>query len=364
MRIVFLRVIGKNKFGGGERWVVNTAAGLSERGHQVTVAGRRGSLLLWEAAARGLDVLPFNLTPFNRLPKAFSLARFLKQYKADVVICMSRELSVAGLAARWGGKPAVVRRASSPPSKNSWKIRLRARLFVDGVVTNTATIREAYEKMGLAKEDFIRVIYNGVLVDDQAPAHDFSKEFPGRTIALCVGRAVADKGYFFLIDALPAIHQAFPELMFYVIGEGRDKEKLMAYAKEKGVDHSIHFAGYIHQPVPYYKGCDLFVHPSLYEGMPNAPMEAMVYGKPVVMTHVDGAGELSDGGSHALLIPPADSPSLAKAVIGLLQQPGQMKAMGETAKAFVRQLFSREARMAELEAFLLQRLEHKRKKAK
>lgn len=360
MRILFIRVIGKEKFGGGERWVVNTAAALQQRGHQVTVAGRKGGLLLWEAAAKGLDVLPFSIKPFNRLVKALGLARFLRRQKIDVVVCMSRELFVAGLAARWGGKPAVIRRASSPPSRNSWKIRLRARWFVDGVVTNTATIRQTYEKMGLARGDFIRVIYNGVLADDLTPAHDFSEEFPGRTIALCVGRAVADKGYFFLIDALPEIRKAFPEVLFFVVGDGKDKEKLVAYAKEKRVDHSIHFAGYIHQPAPYFKGCDLFVHPSLYEGMPNAPMEAMAYGKPVVMTRVDGADELSNQGRNAILIPPADARALAEAVIGALQHPEKMKALGEAGKTFVREHFSREARLNELEQFLLQRLALKR----
>jgi|LSQX01.3.fsa_nt_gb glycosyltransferase involved in cell wall biosynthesis len=364
MRILFIRVIGKQKYGGGERWVANTGAALHERGHQVTVAARKGGILLDEAAKKGLEVLPFSLSPFNRLLKAFLLARFLKKEKVDLVVCFSRELSAAGLAALWAGNIAVIRRASSPPSKNSWKIRLRARWFVDGVVTNTDTIRKAYASMGLAEKDFIKVIYNGVLVDDQVPAYDFSKEFPGRTIALCVGRAVTDKGYFFLIDALPSIHKAFPELLFFVIGDGKDLEKLRQYAKEKGVEHSIHFAGYIHQPVPYYKACDLFVHPSLYEGMPNAPMEAMAYGKPVVMTRVDGAEELSRGGRHAVLVLPADAMALAEAVIQSLENPLEMKAMGDAAKAFVREKFSREARITELEQFLFERLEEKRSQKK
>ncbi|MEE4176986.1 MAG: glycosyltransferase [Bacteroides sp.] len=364
MRILFIRVIGKKKFGGGERWVVNTAIALRDRGHQVTVAGRKGGILLWEAAAKELDVLPFHLNALNRLLKTIQLAGFMRKQKVDVVICMSRELSVAGLAARFGGKPAVVRRASSPPSKNSWKIRLRARLFVDGVVTNTATIRDAYEKMGLAEDDFIKVIYNGVLIDDQTPAYDFSKEFPGRTIALCVGRAVADKGYFYLVDALPAIQKACPELLFYVIGDGKDLDRLRQYAKEKGVEHSIHFAGYIHQPVSYYKACDLFVHPSLYEGMPNAPMEAMAYGKPVIMTRVDGAEELSQGGRHAVLIPPADADAISREVIHAMQQPDKMHSMGEAAKTFVREQFGREARITELEQFILERLEKKRRQKK
>ncbi|MDX9942344.1 MAG: glycosyltransferase [Bacteroidales bacterium] len=361
MRILFIRVIGRKKFGGGERWVVNAAAALRDRGHKVFVAGGKGGVLLNEAEAKRLDTLPFTSNLFNLPVKAFALSRFLRREKIDLLVCMGRELTLAGLAARWGGKPAIIRRASSPPSKNVWKIKLRARWFVDGVVTNTDTIRKAYDRIGLGNDDFIKVIYNGIQLDDEVAAYDFSKEFPGRTIALCVGRAVADKGYFHLLDALPSIHKACPELLFYLIGDGKDLEKLRQYAKEKGVEHSIHFAGYILQPVSYYKACDLFVHPSLYEGMPNAPMEAMAYGKPVVMTRVDGADELSNRGQHALLIPPADPEAIARAVISALQQPTRMKAMGEAARTFVRMQFNKEARMAELEQFLIQRLVNKRK---
>ena len=81
--------------------MANTGAALHERGHQVTVAARKGGILLDEAAKKGLEVLPFSLSPFNRLLKAFLLARFLKKEEVDQVVCYSRELSAAGLDARW-----------------------------------------------------------------------------------------------------------------------------------------------------------------------------------------------------------------------------------------------------------------------
>jgi glycosyltransferase involved in cell wall biosynthesis len=66
--------------------------------------------------------------------------------------------------------------------------------------------------------------------------------------------------------------------------------------------------------VPYLKGCDLFVLPSLYEGMSNAAMEAMAYGKPVILTNVNGAGELVPDEGKGVLIPARDPQAIAAEV--------------------------------------------------
>jgi len=363
MRILFVRIIGRNKFGGGERWVVNAASGLQGIGHHVIVAGKSNSLLLREAGTRGLQTLSFNIKWPLRLFQAMWLARYLRKEKIDVVVCKSRELMVVGLAARWGGKPVVIRRAGSPPRGNSLKMKLRARWFADGIITNTATIKDVYDRLGLTEKDFVKVIYNGLTPDEQAPAFDFSKQFPGKTIVLSVGRLVKEKGYFYLVDALQELKEQSPELLFYVIGDGKDKQSLQQFAHEKGVEHMIYLAGYVHNPAAYFKGCDLFVHPSLFEGMPNAPMEAMAYGKPVIMTRVDGAEELSQGGKFAKLIPPADPQAIAQAVKHALQNREQMQAIAREARSYVLEKFGMAAMAKALEQYMLDRLGKKGKKS-
>lgn len=361
LRILFVRIIGRKKYGGGERWVVNAAAALQGLGHQIFVAGKGNSLLLLEAGSRGLQTISFNIFWPFRLFQALWLARFLRKEKIDVVVSFRRELTVAGLAARWSGNPLVIRRASSPPSSNTRKIKRHTRWFVDGVVTNTETIRKTYARIGLAEQDFVRVIYNGLQLDGQTPAYDFSEQFPGKTIVLSVGRLVKEKGYFYLIDALDELKERNPELLCFVIGHGKDKQSLQQYAREKGVEHMIHWAGYVHQPAAYFKGCDLFVHPSLFEGMPNAPMEAMACGKPVIMTRVDGAEELSQGGKFATLIPPADPQAIAQAVEHALQNREQMEAMAREAQEFVLEKFGMTTMAKALEQYLLDRLAQKEK---
>jgi len=363
MRILFLHSIGKHKFGGGEHWVVNAASGLKSLGHYVVVAGVKNSVLLDEAEKKDLETKVFPVSNDINLFKAFQLLRYISKQNIDVVICKSRELAMAGLASKMGKPFLLIRRTGSPPSKKSLKLYLRTKWFVDGVVTNTQTIKEIYNDLGFNAVDFIKVIYNGLVTDDQAAPFNFNDEFPNKTIFVCLGRAVRDKGYFFLIDALPEIRKTHPDVLFFVMGDGKDKERLVKYAIEKGVSEMIHFAGYIHKPVPYLKGSDFFLHPSLYEGMPNAAMEAMGYGKPVIMTRVNGADELSRSGEFARLMPPADSQAIAYAVVEMLHNKKESAEMGEKAKEHVRKNFSRSVMIKTLEDYLLSRLELKKNKA-
>lgn len=361
MRILFVHTIGRKKYGGGERWAVNAAAGLQEQGHYVVLAGSKNSVLLNEAQNRG--VVTENFTVYNDINpyKTWRLARLIRKHKIDVVICKGRELVVSGLAAKFSGNPLLIRRSGSPPPAKSLRLVLRTKWFVDGVITNTETIREIYANNGIAPEGFVKVIYNGLIPDDTIAPFDFSSQYPGKTIVLSVGRVVGHKGYFFLIDALPGIREHYPDMLFYILGDGRDMDKLVAYAQEKGVEDMIHFAGYVHEPIPYVKGCNLFLHPSLYEGMPNAPMEAMAYGKPVIMTRVNGAAELSQDGKYATLIPPANSNAIAEAILEARKKKEEWDIRSNEAMQFVRENFGMLKMVKSLESFIYKRMEAKNK---
>ncbi len=353
MRILFVHTIAPNKYGGGERWVVKAASGLKNAGHQVFVASWSGSVLLKEARQAGVSTAAFNIFSDLSIYQAIRLARFIRKHKIEAVVSKRRDLAVAGMAARWAGNPVVLVRSGSPPQRSVAKHVFLMRNLAAGIVTNTLSIKEFYLDHGLPPTDFIRVIYNGLKLYDNIESYDFSDEFPGKKIILCLGRVVSDKGYYHLIDALQLIKKKDPDILAYVIGEGKDKTKMKSYAGTKGVEEMIYFAGYKSFPVPYIKGCHLFLHPSLYEGMPNAPMEAMAYGKPVIMTRVNGADELSNDGKNAVLIPPASSQAIADAVISYFDKPEAYVSMAQSARKFVREKFTMDVMVKQLEQFIL-----------
>ncbi len=355
MRILFIHSIGKYKYGGGERWVVKAAAGLQKAGHEVYLGGRSDSILLKEAAQAGIETEGFNIYSDLSLYQSYRIARFIRKNNIEVLISKRRDLGVAGIAAKMAGNPLVLTRSGSPPQRSIKKHIYLMRNLADGIITNTETIKKTYQDNGITEEDFIRVIYNGLTLNDNTKPFNFQEVFPGKKVILCLGRAVADKGYYYIIDALELLKDKLKDIIVYVIGDGKEREELVRYAESRGVGDLIFFAGYISQPDGYLKGCDLFVHASLYEGMPNAPMEAMAYGKPTIMTRVNGADELSDGGKFARLIPPADSKAIAQAIEEYFSNTDAFHRTAAEARDYVRKKFTVGVMIEQIEQFIGER---------
>ncbi len=340
--------------------MVNAASGLQQVGHHCIVAGKGNSLLLEKAGEKGLETFDINIISDISIFHALILSHYIKKHDIDLVISKRRDLAVAGLAARWGGRLPVIVRSGSPPQKSLRKHVFLIRKLADGLVTNTNTIRDIYRANSLPDDNFIKVVYNGMLVDDDVPAFDFHARHPGRSIVLCVGRLNAiQKGYTYLIDALQTLKNDYPELLVHVLGDGKDRIMLENLARRKGVAEMIVFIGYVDHPAPYMKGCDVFLHPSLLEGMPNAAMEAMAYGKPVIMTGVNGAAELSLDGKLALVIPPASHTAIAEALKEVLDNPQKFATMAQAAQMHVRKHYTMETMVAALDDFISEKAKEK-----
>ncbi len=339
MNILFVHSIGKKKFGGGEKWLISAASGLRDTGHRVFVGGKKDSRLLKAARLNGLETAEFNILSDMSIYYVFRIAAFLRANKIDVLITKSRDLAVAGIAARLGSNPLVLVRHGLPLRNSFRKHSFLLRKFADGVITNTSSIRDLYELNGWVKKDFTKVIYNGTLATNNVPSYNYSEKFPGKRIILTVGRLAMQKGYFYLIDAISLLGSQHNDLMFVVLGDGRLRNKLLSYARKKGVADRIHFEGFVENVVPYLKSCELFVLPSLYEGMSNAAMEAMSYGKPVILTNVNGARELVPDQDKGILIPPANAAAIAEAVIKLKNDPELRERLGREAARHVKEKF-------------------------
>jgi glycosyltransferase involved in cell wall biosynthesis len=157
---------------------------------------------------------------------------------------------------------------------------------------------------------------------------------------LFVSRLIMRKGLQFLIEAVPDIlQQANSPFEIKVVGDGPDKEKLLQQIEQFGVAEKFRFCGYIdHGKLPeYYLDADIFVLPSLAEGMPNVVLEAMGSGLPVVATRVPGSEELIHHGENGYLVAPSDSQSLAQAIISLINDRVLRKRMGKQSKEIVSQ---------------------------
>jgi glycosyltransferase involved in cell wall biosynthesis len=140
-----------------------------------------------------------------------------------------------------------------------------------------------------------------------------------------IGRLTQQKGYEFLIKAIPAVLNAFPKTTLALIGEGELRPQLEELAKQLEVQERVIFVGKVVDVAPYLHRMDLFVLPSLWEGLPTVLLESMACGVPVIATDIPGTRELIQDKMNGWLVPPRDTEALAKSICNILDNPKQRK---------------------------------------
>ncbi|MDP8306109.1 MAG: glycosyltransferase [Candidatus Chlorobium antarcticum] len=363
MNILFINSIGKNKFGGGEKWMVNAAKGLTERGHQITLASKKDSKILRYAKDNGVKTEVINIRGDFSPLATLKIASWLKQHQTDILICnLNKDVRVAGLAARIAETPVVLARHGMLLCSRKWKHKLTLTNLTDGIITNSLTIKETYGEYGWFSKNFVKVIYNGLVIPEKVEPFDFSKRFPGKKIIYSAGRLSEQKGFAYLIEAAAILKKSRNDLVFAISGEGKLEEELKTQIKAAGLEDSFVLLGFTANIFPYLKGCDLFVLASLFEGMPNVVMEAMGMKKPVITTDVNGARELMGGGTKnktGMIIPPRDPKAIADAISELIDSPETLQAYGQAGYERVNSEFTMTAMTDNLEKHLQQKLREK-----
>lgn len=197
----------------------------------------------------------------------------------------------------------------------------------------------------------LRVVHNGIPVPRSVPKID--DELRGsllqganRPIVLTAARLHEQKGHEHLLEA--AVH--VPRALFVLAGDGPERERLEARARDIGIEDRVRFLGLRDDVGALLAACDLFVLPSLYEGLPLSVLEAMAVARPVIATSVGGTAEAVIDGENGLVVPPADPAALAAAINSLLSDPARATRMGQAGRARVIESFSIESMVRGVEA--------------
>jgi glycosyltransferase involved in cell wall biosynthesis len=154
-----------------------------------------------------------------------------------------------------------------------------------------------------------------------------------------VGRLEPQKGHAHLLDAWPTVLREFPDARLLLVGDGSLRAALQAQARARGAAGSVIFAGFRTDVSRMLDALDVLCLPSLYEGMPLTVIEAAAMARPVVATAVDGTPEVVREGETGRLVPPADAPALARALLELLRDPDAARRMGQAGRALALERF-------------------------
>jgi glycosyltransferase involved in cell wall biosynthesis len=206
------------------------------------------------------------------------------------------------------------------------------------VVAVSEAIAKTLRRSGIQKSK-INVIDNGIDLNifSDARATLAEKIDKGQRLVVgTVGRLVEQKGLVYFLEAAREVLQDFPNVIFVIVGEGPDREKLEQLSRELLIHQNVVFTGVCADMPGAYSSMDVFVLASVDEGMPMAILEALASKTPVVATHVGAVPRLIHSETTGLLVAPRDVPALKRAILKLLTDPSLRRQFGDAGSELVK----------------------------
>jgi glycosyltransferase involved in cell wall biosynthesis len=197
----------------------------------------------------------------------------------------------------------------------------------------------------------VEVVHNGIdgrrydAVRDAEVRRSLTSDV-ARKLVVCIARLANQKGLPHLVEAM----QLLPDVSLAIAGDGPDREALKAFATGLAVGDRVRFLGRRHDVPRLLSAADVFVLPSLWEGLPLSLVEAMAAHVPIVATAIAGIEEAVTDGESALLVPPADPAALARAIRRILDDPETAGRLAAAAAARQSAHFSLDTMVGRIEA--------------
>lgn len=295
------------------------------------------------------------------LAAARALPQLLRAEPADgLIVFFSLPCGPLGwLVRRRCGTPYVISlRGGDVPGSNASVSTLHKLLapLRRAVLRNALAVTAVSPGLGRLSEQADRVpfrfISNGVDTDYFTPASR-SGDSASATRYLFAGRFQTPKNLFVLIDCFAAAaRQARVPLELVLVGEGPQRPELETHVQKLGVSDLVSWKGWLDKPAlrNAYRSADVFLNPSLSEGMPNTVLEAMACGLPVIASRIMGNEDLVAHGMTGMLFDLARPADLVSAITRLADDPTQRASMGARARTMVCERYTWDATAAQYAA--------------
>jgi glycosyltransferase involved in cell wall biosynthesis len=209
--------------------------------------------------------------------------------------------------------------------------------FTDKVVAVSETVKRDILRYDGLMDDKVTVIYNGIdtqrFSDINGNSVRASLGIPLETPVIgTVGRLTIQKGQKYLIDAVAMLREKFPQILLLIVGDGPVRDDLQNHIKAIGIDKNAIFLGTRRDIPQLLSAMDIFVLPSLWEGLGTALIEAMASGKAVIATDIAPFREVINSEKVGILVPVKDRRAIASSVELLLNNKALARTLGRCAK--------------------------------
>lgn len=371
-KIKILYIITKMNWGGAQRYVYDLATNLPDNRFSVAVAGGERGLLFDKLNAAGIrtiliPALQRDINFGKELIALWKLFKLMREEKPDVVHLNSSKVGgIGGAAAFIYALTARHRPLKTIFTVHGWGFNedrsIFARLLILGahwlssffhdtvICINEREFKQAKRFIPKRK---CALIHNGIgeiIFKTRHEARSFFTKAIGRPIdsdTVLIGAVTEltkNKGVDYLIDAARALRYKIPasnetrpgrqntKYKILIIGDGEDYKKIKKQIELFGLEHQVFLLGFIPDAARYLKGLDVFVLPSVKEGLPYTILEAMAAGISIIATDVGGLPDLIQNGENGILVRPKNPEALAASLMTLLNDVPLRARLGSAEK--------------------------------
>jgi len=346
---IILHTESSHGHGGQEIRTLAETRWLIGHGWRALIVCQPDSPLLAEARASSIPVEAVRMGSATDIGAIVRLRRLMRERGVSLVHTHSSVDSwLGGVAAKSLGRPVVRSRHVSIPIR-----RRRALVYrlADRIITSGEGVRAMVIGAGITPE---RVVAISAGVDSAR----FHPGVSGKAVRDELGLGAApmvglvanvrgSKGHNVFLDAARAVLTAAPETRFLIVGDGVGFEDVKGRVRQLGLEARVHLTGFRRDIPEVMAALDVLALPSIRsEAIPQVIPQALAVGTPVVASTVGGSPELIRDGENGRLVPPADAPALADAILTLLREPERARAMARAGQVMVQARYTIDATMA------------------
>src|SRR5574340_3723 len=304
----------------------------------------------------GIEVTVISEQKHGLISILWKLARHFRRHRFMVVHTHKpKDNFLSGMACRLVGVPYLVRtlHGSWEPFQGFEHVKIKTYEYVDRAVNKhlvSAIIAVTSKIQALLtnnhpKEKFV-CIHNGIDVDNLRPRRDkwrIRKDLDigsGAVILGTVGRLTPVKGHVYLLKAMQVLLSKNQDIRLVIVGDGPLRDQLSNLAVELKIEKNVFFVGHQDEACDFIDAMDVFVLPSLHEGIPMVLLEAMALSRPVVGSRAGGIPEVIEEGVSGLLVEPGNPVALAEALEALTKDVERAEQLGKNGRVRIEQSFT------------------------
>jgi len=354
-QIKILQLSSNIGFFGAENVIVEIAKGLSCYNYQPIIGVFFNSQnphdeLIKVAQQYKINTQTFNCNGRFDIKTIFAIRKYVRTQNIEIIHSHGYKTNIYGLlATRFMNLPLVS--TCHPWIETSLLMKIYAAIDklcltqFDKVVAISDHIEKKLLSYGISK-DRISIISNGVDINrfhknfDRNRIAREMKLDPDSIIIGTIGRLSEEKGHIYLIEAIKRVREVNSNIILIFVGDGQLREMLQNKTAELGLQKHVRFLG-IQRDIPKILSLiDIFVLPSLSEGVPMVILEAMAAKKPIIATNVGAIPNILSHNETGIIVTPRDHNGIANAILALLKDPDKLADLGHKAYLKVNNKYS------------------------